>query len=78
MRPPVLPPSLLDGIAGWARKMTFASAQGTLGFVQPGPRDVSIAVRAIDVIEKREEDLVVGRKMRIQHHVEQANVLCGG
>ena len=25
MRPPVLPPSLFDGLAGWARKMTFAS-----------------------------------------------------
>ena len=58
--------------------MTFASLKAHFGFVQPGPRDIGVAVRAIDVIEKREEDLVVGREMRIEHHVEHADVLCAG
>ena len=56
--------------------MTVASTRAHLCFIQPGPGDVGIAIRAIDVVEKTEEDLVVGPKMRIRHHVEKADVLC--
>ena len=63
---------------GLGSKDDFRIAQGAFGFVQPAPRDIRIAVCAIDVIEKAEKDPVVSRIMRIKHHVEQANILCAG
>src|SRR5258706_15198010 len=60
-------------------------AQRKFGYVQPAPRDIRIAVaaawigiRALDEIEEGEKDLVVGRKMRVKRHVEEANVLSAG
>jgi hypothetical protein len=51
-------------------KDDLSVAQGTLGFVEPGLRDVGIAIRAIDKIVEGEEDLVVGSEMRIKYHIE--------
>src|SRR4051812_28373815 len=59
-------------------KDDFRVAQRTLGYIEPSSRDVGITVRIVNIVEKREEDLVVRRKMRIKNHVEDANVLCGG
>jgi len=77
MRPPVLPPSLLDGIAGWALKIT-SHRSGKPSLRPAGPCDVCVAVRAIDVIEKGEEDLVVRRKMRIKRDIQQAMSFAAG
>ena len=66
---------------GWHRRLgakdDFRAAQCAFGFIQPGPRHIGIAVRAIDVIEKGEEDPVVGCKIRVKNHVQKANVLGG-
>src|SRR5262249_10031695 len=56
-----------------APKDDFRVAYGILSFIEPGSRDVGIAVGAIDVIVKAEENLMVGCKVGIEHYVEQAN-----
>ena len=53
----------------------FRIAHRAFGFIQPSPRNIRIAVRAINVIEEGEEDSMVGRKLRIKHHIKKANVL---
>jgi hypothetical protein len=59
-------------------KDDFRIDQSAFGFVEAAASDAGIAVGVIDVIEKRQEDLVIGRKMRVELDVEQANVLCAG
>ena len=57
--------------------MTVTSVSASFGFVEARPRDIRIAVGAVDEIEEGEEDPVVAGEVGVEHHVEQADVLRG-
>ena len=50
---------------------------GAFRFVKTRARDVRIAVGSVHVVEKRKEDSMIARKVRIEGDVEQADVLRG-
>src|SRR5262249_6712185 len=64
---------------GWlGSKDYFRLAYGAFGFVQPRLRNIGVAIRAIDKIEKRKEDLMIRSEMGIEYHIEKADVFRAG